>query len=87
VDIAGDVALLGRLDVHVPPGFGIILGRGSTAGTLSAAFGFSVILFGTLLGGGVRASQPEPTVAANDPALGTAPMIGHGIQQPAGLGR
>ena len=53
-------AILGLLPVVLDVvGFGVILGRGTTAGTLAAAFGFSMIVFGALLGGGVRASQPR----------------------------
>jgi len=38
-------------------GFGIILGRGTTAGALAAAFGGSTIVWGALLGGGVALSR------------------------------
>ena len=51
------------------------------------ALKFGMILFGALLGGGVRASQPAAAGAVNDLVLGGDPMIGHGVQQPAGLGR
>ena len=38
-------------------GFGVILDRGATAGTLVAAFGFSMVLFGSLLGAGFVLSR------------------------------
>lgn len=56
-------AILGLLPVVLDiVGFGIILDRGMTTGTLSAAFGFSVIVFGALLGAGFVLSRPRTVV-------------------------
>ena len=56
-------AILGLLPVVLDiVGFGIILDRGMTSGTLSAAFGFSVIVFGALLGAGFVLSRPRTVV-------------------------
>ena len=38
-------------------GFGLILGRGLDAGLLAGVFGFSMVLFGALLGGGFALGQ------------------------------
>jgi hypothetical protein len=38
-------------------GFGLILGRGLDAGTLTGIFAFSMVLFGSLLGGGFAVSR------------------------------
>jgi hypothetical protein len=44
-------------------GFGMVLGRGVQAGLLAGLFGFAMIVFGSLIGGGfVRASR-EPSSA------------------------
>ena len=56
-------AILGILPVVLDVvGFGLILGRGTQAGALAGAFGFAMILFGSLLGAGFvlsgRASSP-----------------------------
>ncbi len=40
-------------------GFGQILGRGTDAGVLAGAFGFAMIVFGSLLGAGFALSGPE----------------------------
>ena len=84
--IAG--AILGLLPVVLDiVGFGVILGRGTTAGTLAAAFGLSVIVFGTVLGAGIRKSQLE-TGAVRESALDRDPYDrAHGLQEPVGLGR
>ena len=50
-------ALLGILPILLDVvGFGMILGRGTQAGTLSGVFSWSVIVFGALLGGGYAMS-------------------------------
>ena len=50
-------AILGVLPVMLDlVGFGIILDRGTTAGTLAAAFGWSMIVFGAFLGAGFAKS-------------------------------
>lgn len=38
-------------------GFGVILGRGTDVGLLAGVFGFSMVLFGSLLGGGYAAAR------------------------------
>jgi hypothetical protein len=46
-------AILGLLPLMLEIfGFGMILGRGVSVGVLSGVFGFSMILFGSLIGGG-----------------------------------
>ncbi len=81
-------AILGLLPIMLDVvGFGVILGRGTTAGMLAAAFGFSMIVFGALLGAGIRKSQPE-TGAVRESALDRDPYDrAHGLQEPVGLGR
>jgi hypothetical protein len=60
-------AILGLLPVVLDlVGFGIILGRGTTAGTLAAAFGFSTIMFGTLLGAGFMTSRQAAAARVTD---------------------
>ena len=50
-------AILGVLPIVLEiVGFGVILDRGVTPGVLSGVYGFSVILFGSLLGAGFRLS-------------------------------
>jgi hypothetical protein len=57
-------AILGILPVVLDVvGFGVILGRGATAGMLAAAFGFSMIVFGALLGTGFREAGRSTTGA------------------------
>jgi hypothetical protein len=54
-------AILGILPIVLDTiGFGIILGRGATAGTLSAVFGFGMIVFGTLIGSGFALGRERP---------------------------
>lgn len=56
-------AILGILPVALDVvGFGVILGRGTQAGALAGAFGFAVILFGSLAGSGFVLSARELTV-------------------------
>ena len=51
-------AILGLLPVVLDiVGFGVILDRGTTVATLSAAFGWSTIVFGSLLGSGYMSSR------------------------------
>jgi len=51
-------AILGVLPLMLDiVGFGMILGRGTDAGLLAGVFGFSMVLFGALLGGGYRTSR------------------------------
>jgi hypothetical protein len=51
-------AILGVLPLLLDTiGFGVILGRGSDAGLQAGIFGFSVVLFGALLGGGYAMSR------------------------------
>ncbi|MEO8625745.1 MAG: hypothetical protein ABI452_03505 [Candidatus Limnocylindrales bacterium] len=46
-------AILGLLPLMLDiVGFGVILGRGTDVGVLAGVFGFSMVLFGGLLGGG-----------------------------------
>ena len=50
-------AILGLLPLLLDiVGFGVILGRGTTAGELAGIFGFAFVLFGSLLGAGVALS-------------------------------
>lgn len=50
-------AILGILPLMLDVvGFGVILGRGVDAGLLAGIFGFSMVLFGSLLGGGFALS-------------------------------
>jgi len=50
-------AILGILPIVLDViGFGQILGRGTQAGVLAGLFGFAVIVFGSLLGGGFALS-------------------------------
>lgn len=56
VIVAG--AILGVLPVIVEVfGFGILLGRGVSQGVLAGVFGFAVIFFGSLIGGGFALSK------------------------------
>jgi len=51
-------AILGILPVILDVfGFGIILGRGIQLGVLAGVFGFCMILFGSLIGGGFALSK------------------------------
>jgi hypothetical protein len=51
-------AILGILPLILDiGGFGVILGRGVDQGLLSGVFGFSMILWGSLLGGGFALSK------------------------------
>ena len=51
-------AILGVLPIVLDVvGFGIILGRGTQAGTLAGVFGFGMILFGALIGSGFVLSE------------------------------
>ena len=51
-------ALLGILPLILDiGGFGIILGRGIQQGVLGGVFGFGMILFGSLIGGGFALSK------------------------------
>lgn len=51
-------AVLGLLPLMLEVvGFGIILGRGFDAGLLAGIYGFSMVLFGALLGGGFATSR------------------------------
>ena len=51
-------AILGVLPLVLDVvGFGVLLGRGVDAGSLAGIFGFSMVLFGALAGGGYRASS------------------------------
>ena len=55
-------AILGLLSVVLDTvRFGVILGRRATAGTLAAAFGFSTIVFGAVLGAGFTVSRQAAT--------------------------
>lgn len=50
-------AILGLLPLMLDVvGFGLLLGRGFDAGLLAGIFGFSMVLFGALIGGGVGVS-------------------------------
>ena len=56
VIVAG--AILGVLPIIVELfGFGMILGRGVPQGILAAEFGFAMILYGSLIGGGFALSK------------------------------
>lgn len=51
-------AILGGLPVALDTlGFGVILGRGLDAGSLAGAFGWLMIVFGALAGGGIGTSR------------------------------
>jgi len=51
-------AILGVLPLVLDVvGFGVLLGRGVDAGLLAGIFGFSMVLFGSLLGGGFASSR------------------------------
>lgn len=64
VNAIGAGALLGILPIVLDVvGFGMILGRGVTAGELSGIFSWAVIVFGTLIGAGF-ASSGERTSGA-----------------------
>jgi hypothetical protein len=53
-------AFLGLLPLMLDVvGFGLILGRGIDAGSLAGVFGFSMVLFGSLLGAGFAVSRPS----------------------------
>ena len=53
-------AILGVLPLMLDiVGFGVILGRGTDVGTLAGVFGFSMVLFGALLGGGFASAGRE----------------------------
>ena len=55
-------AILGVLPIVLDVvGFGIILGRGTQAGTLAGIFGFSMVLFGSLIGSGFVLSRDSGT--------------------------
>lgn len=56
VIVAG--AILGLLPIVVELfGFGILLGRGVQQGVLASEFGFAMILYGALIGGGFALSK------------------------------
>ena len=71
-------AILGVLPVMLDiVGFGLILGRGVDAGSLAGAFGWLMIVFGALAGGGAASARmaatatsrsAEPASAAGVPA-------------------
>lgn len=51
-------AILGVLPVVVDLlGFGLLLGRGALYGVLASVFGFGMILFGSLIGGGFHLTK------------------------------
>ena len=51
-------AILGLLPIVLDiVGFGVILGRGTDAGTMAGVFGFAVIVFGSLIGAGFALSS------------------------------
>ena len=53
-------AILGILPLALDVvGFGMILGRGSDVGLLAGVFGFSMVLFGALLGGGFATARAQ----------------------------
>ncbi len=57
-------AILGVLPIVLDVvGFGIILGRGTQAGTLAGVFGFGMIIFGSLIGSGFALSR-EPAAGS-----------------------
>jgi len=69
-------AILGILPVALDTvGFGIILGRGLETGSLAGAFGWLMIVFGALAGGGIAMSRlaARVTVAVPDPARAALP--------------
>jgi len=45
-------------------GFGLILGRGASAGVLAGVFGFAVIVFGSLIGAGFALSSVTTEASA-----------------------
>ena len=49
-----------------------VQGRGTTAGTLAAAFGFSTIVFGVVLGAGFMTGRQAATVRDTDNVEPTA---------------
>ena len=54
-------AILGILPIVLDVvGFGVILGRGTDAGTMAGVFGFAVIVFGSLIGAGFALSSVSP---------------------------
>ena len=55
-------AVLGLLPLALDVvGFGVILGRGTTPGAMAGIFGFSMVLFGSLIGSGVADGRPTGT--------------------------
>ena len=53
-------AILGILPIMLDViGFGMVLGRGTEAGVLAGVFGFSLIVFGSLIGAGFALSGQE----------------------------
>jgi hypothetical protein len=56
--VAGAILGLFPLMLNVV-GFGVILGRGTTAGVLAGIFGWAFVFFGSMLGGGFALSDPE----------------------------
>lgn len=57
-------AILGVLPIALDVvGFGIVLGRGTQAGTLAGIFGFSTIVFGSLVGAGFVLSRGSGAAA------------------------
>lgn len=58
-------AILGILPIALDVvGFGVILGRGVDVGLLAGIYGFSVILFGSLIGAGFVLSGRQATPSA-----------------------
>ena len=80
--IAG-VAILGLLPFALDVvGFGLVLGRGLDAGTLSGVFGWLMIVFGGLVGSGVALSRAvEPATAPQ--SLRVEPATASTAGQPA----
>jgi len=61
VDAAIAGAILGLLPLIVEyVGFGILLDRGTDAGTLGAVFGWDMVFWGALIGGGFALGRTEP---------------------------
>jgi hypothetical protein len=50
-------------------GFGIILGRGTTAGMLAGLFGLGMVFFGSLIGSGVASGQPRQVRATSSASV------------------
>jgi len=51
-------AILGVLPLMLQSiGFGVLLGRGVDVGLLAGIFGFTMVLFGSLLGGGFASAR------------------------------